>query len=108
MDMSLMQIIGAVVMVGVAIALFIAYRKYLAMNSERRMLTMLESVGLDPAVAASGDIETIMGEVRQRCRSCASEDVCERWLTGDEEGSNEFCPNARAFKILKKYGGAAG
>ncbi len=51
MDMSAMQVIVAVVMVGVAAALFFGYRKYLAANSERRMLAMLESVGIDPAIA---------------------------------------------------------
>lgn len=107
MNMTLTQILAAIVMAGVAIALLFAYRKYLAANSERRMLAMLESVGLDPAIASSGDIQTIMGEVRQRCQSCASEDVCERWLRRDEKGDNDFCPNARAFEILKKYGGAA-
>ncbi|MDH3512653.1 MAG: DUF6455 family protein [Gammaproteobacteria bacterium] len=103
MNMTLTQFLAAIVMAGVAIGLFFAYRKYLAANSERRMLAMLESVGLDPAIASSGDIQTIMGEVRQRCQSCASEDVCERWLRHDEEGDNDFCPNARAFEILKKY-----
>jgi hypothetical protein len=107
MNMTLMQFFAGIVMAGVAIGLFFAYRKYLAANSERRMLAMLESVGLDPAIAASGDIRTIMGEVRQRCQSCASEDVCERWLAGDEKGENDFCPNSKAFEILKKYGGTA-
>lgn len=100
---SAMQIIAAIVMVGVAAALFFAYRAYLAANSERRMRTMLESVGLDPTIAASGEIPTIMKEVRQRCRSCGSEDVCERWLESDKQDSNEFCPNARVFEVLKKY-----
>ena len=108
MNMSLMQVFGAVVMVAVAIVLFLAYRKYLAANSERRMLAMLESIGLDPATASSGNVDAIMGAVRQRCQSCASEDVCERWLTGDEKGNNDFCPNSRTFAILKKYSGVTG
>jgi hypothetical protein len=107
MNMTLTQFFVGIVMAVVAVALFFAYRRYLAANSERRMLAMLESVGLDPAIASSGDIQTIMGEVRQRCQSCASEDVCERWLTGDEKGENDFCPNAKTFEILKKYGGSA-
>jgi hypothetical protein len=64
---------------------------------------MLESVGLDPAIATSGDLPTIMSEVRKRCEHCQSEDLCERWLQGEETGGNEFCPNARVFEILKKY-----
>ena len=107
MNISLMQMIAAAVMVGVASALFYLYRRYLAANSERRMLAMLESVGLDPAIAFSGSVGTIMSEVRQRCRSCASEDVCERWLTGDADGDNEFCPNSRVFSVLRKYRGDA-
>lgn len=103
MNISLMQIFAALVMVGIAIALLVAYRSYLANNSERRMQTMLESVGLDPEIAASGEIPAIMKEVRQRCRSCASEDVCEHWLAGDKKESNEFCPNAKVFAILNKY-----
>jgi len=103
MSTSLPQIIAAVVMVGVAITLVFVYWRYLAANSERRMRTMLESVGLDPAIASSGDIDAIMKEVRQRCRSCASEAVCERWLSGDEAGDNAFCPNSKVFVALKKY-----
>lgn len=106
MNVSLMQIFAALVMVGVAAGLFFAYRTYLAASSERRMRAMLESVGLDPAIAASGEIPTIMQEVRQRCRSCGSEDVCERWLKGDKEDPNDFCPNARVFEILNKYSDA--
>jgi len=66
------------------------------------MLSMIESIGLDPAIASSSDLETIMGEVRRRCRSCTSEDVCERWLTCNEKDDNDFCPNAKAFTVLKK------
>ena len=103
MNISLLQIIAAVAMVGVAVALFFAYRKYLAANSERRMLAMFESVGLDPTIIKSGEIDTVMGEVRRRCQSCTSEDVCERWLEGQEEGGNTFCPNAQVFEELAKY-----
>ena len=64
MNVSLMQIIAALVMVGVATGLFFAYRAYLATNSDRRMRAMLESAGLDPEIAASGEIPTIMQEVQ--------------------------------------------
>ena len=107
MNFSLTQIIAAMAMLGVGIALVFAYRRYLAAQSERRMRSMLESVGLDPEIASIGGIETIMGEVRQRCSTCSSEDVCERWLAGDEEGDNAFCPNARVFEVFKKYHGDA-
>jgi len=107
MSVSLIQIVAAIAMIGVAVALVILYRRYLAANSERRMRSMLESVGLDPAIAASGEIPTIMKEVRQRCQSCGSEDVCERWLAENKEGENAFCPNSKVFEILRKYSSPA-
>lgn len=108
MDNSLIQIVGAVLMIAVTVGLVVTWRRYQASNSERRMLTMLESVGLDPAIASSGDLNAIMDEVRKRCRHCQSEDVCERWLKGEEIGDNDFCPNSRVFKILGKHSIAAG
>ena len=106
MNMSLTQILSAIAMAGIAFVLFYAYRRYLATNSERRMREMLESVGLDPAIATGSDMQTIMKEVRNRCQTCGSETVCERWLAGDEKGGNEFCPNSKVFETLKKYSGA--
>lgn len=106
MNVSAMQIIAAAAMVGVAAILIFAYRKFLAVNSERRLRAMLESVGLDPAITSNGDTEAVMSAVRRRCRSCASEALCERWLAGDEQGDNAFCPNARLFAMLKKQTGS--
>lgn len=103
MNISLTQIIAAMVMLGVGIALVFAYRAYLTANSERRMRAMLTAVGLDPEIASIGGIETIMSEVRQRCSACKSEHVCEQWLAGDVEGDNDFCPNAKVFEVFKKY-----
>jgi len=103
MTVSSIQILTAIAMLGVAVALFFAYRSYLARNSERRMLSMLDSLGLDSSMVTEGEMPTIMKEVRQRCRQCTSEDVCERWLAGEEEGDNAFCPNSRVFEILGKY-----
>ena len=103
MNVTMIQGIAAISMAGIAVILFYAYRRYLATNSERRMRAMIESVGLDPAIADGGDVESVMKEVRQRCSSCTTEDVCERWLTGEEEGGNEFCPNSKVFDTLKKY-----
>ena len=107
-DISLTQIITAIVMVGAGLALVIAYRAYLARSSEQRMLSMLDSLGLDAGIASDPELETIMGEARQRCRGCTAEDVCERWLRGDEEGDNAFCPNARVFNTLKELRDLAG
>jgi uncharacterized protein DUF6455 len=108
MNATLTQTVAAIAMAGTAFALFYMYRRYLATNSERRMRAMLESVGLDPEIATNGDVQAIMKDVRQRCRSCTTEDVCERWLTGHEGGKNDFCPNSRVFEELKKYSSAAG
>ena len=108
MDTTLGQFIAAIVMVGLGLALVIGYRAYLSRNSERRMLSMIDSLGLDKEIATDAKFGTLMGEVRQRCRGCTAEDVCERWLRGDEEGDNAFCPNARVFEILDKYKGVAG
>ena len=102
MNMSLFQIFVAIICIGVALAIFIAIWRYMRVNSERRMVTMLECVGLDPAIASSGDQEAIMKEIRQRCRTCTTEGVCERWLAGDEAGENDFCPNAKVFEALRK------
>lgn len=107
MEVSSTQIIAALTMVGVGLILVLAYRSYLARSSERRMLRMLYSLGLDPDLARSGDMETVMGEVRKRCRNCSSEGVCERWLKGENGGDNAFCPNAKVFDILSKYSSAA-
>lgn len=107
MNESMIEVLAAVAMVGVAAAMIFGFRRYLAVNSERRMRTMLESVGLDPEIATSGEIPTIMKEVRQRCRSCASESVCERWLQGKKDDANDFCPNAKVFEVLKKHSHSA-
>lgn len=102
MNISLFQIIAAIFMLGAAIALVATFRKYKAAASERRMLSMLDCVGLIPAIASGVDNESIMKEIRQRCRTCANEDVCERWLAGGNDGDNFFCPNAKVFDELKR------
>jgi hypothetical protein len=108
MSISLTQLFAAAVMVVAAFILATAYQRYLRKNSERRMLGMLKSTGLDPTIATSGDIELTMKVARTRCRHCNAEDKCERWLQGREEGSNAFCPNHRVFDALGKFSGAVG
>lgn len=66
MNMSFFQIIAAILMVSATIALVVSFRKYKRAASERRMLRMLERVGLDPAIASSGDTKVIMREMRRR------------------------------------------
>ena len=101
MNISLIQVIAALAMAGATVALVLGYRRYLAINSDRRMRAMLVSIGLDPYLAVSGDTRIIMKEVRQRCRNCATEAVCERWLNGSEAGDNSFCPNASVFESIR-------
>ena len=101
--MSINQYLTAFVMAGAAIAFVIMFRRYLAAKSEQRLQSMLEAVGLDPTLASDGDIPTIMAEVRQRCRNCNAEGLCERWLAGEAQGDNLFCPNHKVFEVLRKY-----
>ena len=71
-----------------------------------RLLRMLEALGLDPALAASGELQTIMTEVKERCSACQAGSTCDHWLDGVQEGSRDFCPNARVLDILRKLSGA--
>ncbi len=115
MNISVFQITTVIFVVGATIALFVMRQKYMAAASERRMLSMLERVGLDPAIASSGEPDTIMEwlieatmkEVRQRCRACTTVKECERWLAGNKDSDNDFCPNARVFDELKTICDAA-
>ena len=90
----------ATILVVVAITFVAWFLRYKASNSERRMVKMLQSAGVDPQVITDGDHEEIMRSVRKRCRKCEAEDVCERWLAGNYAEDNLFCPNARIFRSL--------
>ena len=97
--------VAPIIAVGILVSLakdFARHRSKMAAASQRRMTAMLERVGIDPAIDSSSDTETIMKGVRQRCRSCTSKFVCERWLAGDEVGDNYFCPNAKVFESLRR------
>ncbi len=101
-----MEVFVGLLMLVAALAIVFGFRRFLSGNSERRMRSMLEAVGLDPEIASSGDARRIMSEVRDRCRHCQSESVCERWLRGEKTGGNDFCPNQQVFELLNRYGGA--
>lgn len=103
MNVSPMQMTAVIAMVVLTAVLVFAYRKYLVANSERRMLAMLDAFGLGTSFPWGRDVDGIMKEIRQRCRSCPSEGVCERWLRSDRKGSKDFCPNARVFEKLAEY-----
>ena len=92
----------AVTLVIVAAALVFWFLKYKAGSSERRMMQMMQRIGLDPEIATQGDTENIFKEVRSRCRKCQSEGQCEMWLAGAKDGDNVFCPNAEVFEELKR------
>ncbi len=102
MGNSVIQAFVGISMIGVALILVFAIRSYMASSSERRMTSMLERVGIDLAIAATGDSAKIVKEIRRRCHTCATEDVCERWLSGEEKGGNDFCPNASVFATLRE------
>ncbi|MDX1481573.1 MAG: DUF6455 family protein [Woeseiaceae bacterium] len=96
------SIFVGLLMLAIAIAIAVGYSQYLAAGSERRMRFMLEAAGLDPDIVERQDLATTMAEVRDRCRHCQSEAVCERWLAGEEGGENDFCPNQQVFEILAR------
>lgn len=102
MENSIIQVIGIIAVLGGISLAHLAWRRYRSADSKRRRTAMLESVGLDPSIAAIGDLELIMSEVRQRCEHCQSEGLCERWLKGEEPGGNEFCPNKPVFDVLSR------
>jgi len=71
-----------------------------------RLARMLEALGLDPALATSGELQTIMAEVKQRCSACQAGTACDHWLDGARSGGRDFCPNARVLDVLRKLSGA--
>lgn len=100
MNMTTMEFLMALILVVVAFTLVTMFLKFKANSSERRMRQMIDRCGLDPEIVARGDKEMIMREIRSRCSKCQAEDVCERWLAGEFQGENTFCPNAEVFRVL--------
>jgi ribosomal protein S27AE len=101
MNPTLFEIGLAIFMVAVSVALVVWFSRHVAAASERRMTNMLTRAGVSPEVAKHGDTEAIMQDVRSRCGKCRSEALCDRWLAGNVEGDNSFCPNAQIFRMLK-------
>ena len=97
MNPTLFEISVAALMVTVSVALVAWFWRDMAVASERRTMDMLVGavVGSIPS-----DTGAIMQDVRKRCRRCPSEGLCERWLAGNAEGDNSFCPNAQIFRKL--------
>jgi hypothetical protein len=92
-----------IILAVIAIALASWFLRYKANSSEKRMQRMMQHLGLSSDISSQSDTREIIREVRKRCRKCQSEGVCERWLTGTENGDNAFCPNAQIFEELKKH-----
>jgi len=91
----------AIILVVAGVLLVMSFLRYKAGTSEKRMLQMLRTAGLDPEITEYAGSEAIIREVRRRCRKCQSEGLCERWLAGKVEGDNDFCPNAQVFEVIK-------
>lgn len=110
MTPTLFQVGIAILLVIVAATVVMWFLNAESAASARRRMRMMTRLGIDPALASDGDPRThaIMRRVRKRCRKCMHEDVCERWLAGEIGGDNDFCPNARTFRIFRMTGGRAG
>ena len=106
MDPSIIRIEIAVLMVAASIALLVWLQGSMTAASAGRLMRMITRIGLDPGIAARRDPQTVnlMKGVRWRCARCPREDHCERWLAGELEGGNAFCPNARIFEALAESG----
>ena len=107
MNPTLFEIGVAIVMVAVSVALVVSFARYLAAASGRRAMLMLARVGLNPDVALRADTDAVMQDVRRRCRRCPSEGYCDRWLAGEGDGDNSFCPNAPILRKLATTTGRA-
>ncbi len=103
------QISVAIILVGAAAAVMMWLQASEAAASARRMMGMMTRVGLEPGSAGRGDprTEAIRKEARRRCGRCPREDLCDRWVAGEVEGGNAFCPNAPTFGILSGASGRA-
>jgi hypothetical protein len=96
------EITFAVVMVAVNVAIYMWFRKSEAAGSARRMMNMITRAGVDRRIVSSDDPHTgaVMKAAWRQCRRCPREDLCERWLRGEVDGANAFCPNAGTFRAL--------
>ncbi len=97
MNSTLSDIGIAILLVAAATALFVWFCRRLEAASESRLRRMMQSFGLDPDKLLTSDAGTglDMKAVRSRCQRCPVENVCERWLAGEIDGDNGFCPNAK-------------
>ncbi len=106
MDPTLFQFYVAIFMVAVIGALFIWFLQSEADASTRRITGMMMRAGFNPGVATLGHRRAgvVPKLARRRCGKCPREDYCDRWLAGDVESDNKFCPNAGVFRALDGAG----
>jgi hypothetical protein len=81
------------------------FRARLVAGSPRRLIGMMERVGIDLTTVTLGDpgFKDVMKEMRSRCRKCPQADICDRWLAGNVQGGNAFCPNKPRLTTLKRW-----
>jgi hypothetical protein len=94
----------ATVFVTVTATLVSLFRRKLKSDSTRRLFRMMARIGVYPTRFSRlhDDTDLDMQAVRRRCRMCPAEDLCERWLAGEIDGDNGFCPNAAVFHGVLK------
>ena len=102
MEFTLFEITVALLMVAVSVAMVLWFRQSEASASLRRLMGMTTRLRLNHVIEAGDNpkINAIMKNVRRRCAACPYEGYCERWLAGEVEGPNTFCPNASTFNAL--------
>lgn len=108
--MGALQIAVAIIMLAVTVFIFAWFQSSQAAASTKRRMAMLKRVGLDHGTAMFGGMRAaiLRKDVRRRCQGCPREDLCDRWLAGEVEGGNAFCPNARVFHDLAAADGHPG
>ena len=99
MNINVTELQIAIAFIFVTAVLVVWFRSKLASASRSRMYRMMARVGIYPRKSSrTGDKWGLdMNAARSRCKMCPAEDVCERWLAGEIEGDNGFCPNASVF-----------
>lgn len=102
MDQTLFELTVAFIMVTVIAVLFGWFRRTETTASTRRMIRMMLRARVDHRIPAhtNPNMMAIMKSAQRRCARCPSEDYCERWLAGEVEAPNTFCPNASVFQGL--------
>lgn len=100
MDPTILDILIAIFVVTISVVAVVWFPRYKVATSEKRIIRMLARYGVDPDIIKHSG--AIIKNVHRRCRKCQVKTLCERWLDGDVEGENTFCPNAQLFNTLKR------